>query len=227
MTKKRSTPAKPKRRSDEDQRSLLEDILSLVQQGSIAVAGSGDYLTMDTVLVPIPDDMQVPLAVDADTRLAEDRLLLEQSMIPERLAKELRNNSTARWAHFKRMVLKPLIEAATGRTFEQVWKSLAHHDPDGVGQRLAAEIMLAGFDAALSRYAAQLKSVLELARFYTQRREGGDRGRRTQAQRKADRQRDAHRLLAEGHEVEAIGTALGCSLRTVYRLLRTPPPADA
>jgi DNA-binding CsgD family transcriptional regulator len=85
----------------------------------------------------------------------------------------------------------------------------------------------AGFVMALARYQLQLSNEPELARFYAQRREGADRGRHTQAQRKADRQRDAHRLLAEGHEVEAIATALGCSLRTVYRLLQSAPPADA
>lgn len=220
-------PQRIRRREPDTSDTILDDLLALVRSGRLTMAAAADNASPDMVLVPVSDDSQADREVDPETRREEDRLLFEEHTLPTRLREELANDATALWEHFKRTAVKPMIEAATGQPFREVWQSLAEHDPDAAASTFASVIMVAGFDAALARYAEELRHVPELAAFYAKRSEGAERGRHTQAQRKADRERHAHRLLAEGQDVAAIATALGCSVRTVYRLLASKPPADA
>jgi hypothetical protein len=81
-----------------------------------------------------------------------------------------------------------------------------------------------GFAMAVYRYAMELKDVPELVRWHRKRRDGADKGRTAQADRKQERQSRVQAMLNQGMDVPEIAKELGCSVATVYRLSR---PAKA
>jgi DNA-binding CsgD family transcriptional regulator len=94
---------------------------------------------------------------------------------------------------------------------------------------LVAVAVEEGFRLAIERYANELRSVPELAKWVRSRDAGGDKGRDTQKQTKATRAARAQSMLSDGIDVAAIARELGCSIQTVYRYLKPaaakPTPA--
>lgn len=77
-----------------------------------------------------------------------------------------------------------------------------------------------GFAIALYRYAKHLRAVPELAAWNHTRHEGGDKGRKVQQTKKANRIASIQAMLNSGMEPAAIAADLKCSLATVYRALK-------
>lgn len=97
--------------------------------------------------------------------------------------------------------------------------------PDDAGEMLT-ELTLnmrgavkAGFVLALARYSRELKANKEAMSIVGARADGGDKGRKAQARKKADRAVEIKTLFSQGIEPKDIAREKKCSLATVYRAL--------
>jgi hypothetical protein len=158
MAKKQPKRGKPKPKTPTP---TVAEIVELVRMGLVkVVTREGE----DPVLVAIPDELQVPKAVDPETLSAEDRLLIEGRELPDRLDKLLCADSLALWRGFVRFDLLPLLQRITGKTMPQLVKLMVAHDVERMALAFVEQVMVAGFDVAIERYADQLKDVPELQR---------------------------------------------------------------
>jgi len=159
MAKKRAKRGKPKPKTPTP---TVTEIVELARMGLVKiVTRQGED---DAVIVAIPEELRVPKAVDPATLSAEDRLLIEGRELPDRLDKLLCAESLALWRGFARFDLLPLLQAITGKTMPHLVKTMVAHDVERTALAFVEQVMLAGFDFAIERYADQLKDVPELHR---------------------------------------------------------------
>jgi hypothetical protein len=106
----------------------------------------------------------VPKVVDPDTQSAEDRVLIEQHSLPERVEKLLRAESLAMWKGFARFELFPLLQSITGMKVRKLSAVMEQHKTEPLAVSFIEQAVFRGFDMAIERYANQLKDVPELQR---------------------------------------------------------------
>ena len=207
--------------------TVVETLQELSRLGLIQLVANEDG--NDAVAVLIPDELHAPKVVDQETQSAEDRLLIEEHTLPERVEKLLRTESLAMWKGFVTFKLFPLLKTVTGKTVEELSEVIAAHDAERAALAFLEQVIFEGFDFALTRYAEQIKHVPELAEWHRKRADGGEVGRRTSTSRseeKAQRIRDTWAALeADGKKVtnDIVASACGCSLSTVIRAFKTKP----
>ena len=182
--------------SPEELQQTLHELVVMGLVKRVVDHDSGAVLT-----VAVPDGLFAPLQVDAPEQAAEDQSLLHQQTMPPRLEKLLRSDAYAMWEAFARFRLAPFIESLTGPPAGVFYKQ---HDESirSVVVRFVEDVMLAGFEFALQRYASQLKKVPELAEWRRAQKTGGDKGRLTLTERK---EQNAQRIRDKFAAMERAG----------------------
>jgi DNA-binding NarL/FixJ family response regulator len=165
--------------------------------GYIDAVGSPDN-PEDIVLLAIPDDLQAPREVPPDIAQEEDTQLLSGNVLPDRVRRLIARRATATVAFLKR-------------------KNADTSEAD-----IATQLVAAGFDFALERYADRLRQVPELATWHKRRREGGEQGRKKLSAKAASRAEEAQRMLDQGHDMRDIALHFRVDRSTVYRWLNKP-----
>ena len=121
MSKKPTKRSKPKPKPSEvaaSEPTVVETLQELSRLGLIQLVANEDG--DDAVAVLIPDELHAPKVVDQETQSAEDRLLIEEHTLPERVEKLLRTESLAMWKGFVRFKLFPLLKTVTGYSVSAV-----------------------------------------------------------------------------------------------------------
>lgn len=212
-------PAVPNMSWEEYQRTVQE----LIDMGYVMRVVDNDSGEM--VDVPVPDELRVHPKVDAQARADEDRALLQQREMPPRLEKLLKSKAFAMWHGFKRLQLAPLLELLTGRPAKEMFEQMDER-AETAAMRFIEDVIFAGVEFSLKRYADELKHVPELAAWHNKRAAGGDKGRATLSAAKERRAQSIRNMWAamesagEKPTNATVAAACKCGVSTVIRAFR-------
>ena len=204
---------------EEYQRTVQE----LVDMGYVRRVIDND--SGEAIDVAVPEELRVDANVDSQSRADEDRALLQQREMPLRLEKLLKSKAFAMWCGFKQFRLAPLLELLTGRPAKEIFEQLDERT-EAAAMRFVEDVIFAGVEFSLERYADKLKDVPELAAWHNKRAAGGDKGRAALSaakERRAQSIRDMWAAMESAGEKPTnatVAAACKCGVSTVIRAFR-------
>jgi hypothetical protein len=184
---------------------FVATVSELVDLGYIDVAGEPGR-PGDAVLVPVPDHLLAPRDVPPEVVQQEDAALIESDELPDRLRRLLARQAVAVLTFLKSNGTQIVCDTET-----------------------AFDLVAAGFDFAITRYADRLRHLPELEEWEAKRIDGGEKGRRvltTRALEQAQRIRDKRAELEKAGKpcsYDVIAKEIGCSRSTVDRAINNRP----
>jgi hypothetical protein len=184
---------------------FVATVCELVDLGYVDVAGEPGRIG-ESVLVPVPDELLAPRDVPTEVQQHEDAALIECDELPDRLRKLLARQAAAALTFLKSKDSQIACDSGT-----------------------AFDLVVAGFDFAVARYADRLRHMPELQEWEAKRFTGGQRGRLTQSQQREDRYRRIRETWADLESAgqqptnASVAAAAKCSVSTVIRAFKDEP----